>query len=124
MPGKGEKWLKPTPEMIDLFDEVLPPDPHVARQKMFGFPAAFVNGNMFAWIHQNHITVRLPQKDREELVAEEKATPVDPTGKRMREYVSLGDKPVVDQDEVVELVHQAFAYVSSLPPKVKKPKKK
>lgn len=38
---------KPTPEAIAAFEESLPTNPEVVRKKMFGMPAAFVNGNMF-----------------------------------------------------------------------------
>jgi hypothetical protein len=41
-------WQKSPAALIARFDELLPKDPRVARRKMFGYPAAFVNGRMFA----------------------------------------------------------------------------
>ncbi len=40
-------WIKAPPEMIELFAASLPLDPATERRTMFGYPCAFVNGNMF-----------------------------------------------------------------------------
>lgn len=39
-------WKKPAPETIATFEAVLPGAP-AERRMMFGYPAAFVNGNVF-----------------------------------------------------------------------------
>ena len=37
-------WRKSPQHMIDLFDEAVPKDSRIERRKMFGYPAAFLNG--------------------------------------------------------------------------------
>ena len=43
------EFEKPSQAAIDAFDAIVPPP--VERRKMFGMPACFVNGNMFAGVY-------------------------------------------------------------------------
>ena len=117
MPNARTHWQKPTPETIALFNQLIPDDAGIERRKMFGFPCAFLQGNMFAWIHQNHIALRLPEPLRKTLIAQQQAQPVDPSGKRMREYVMLDETLACRQAEADALVNKSLEYVASLPPK-------
>jgi TfoX/Sxy family transcriptional regulator of competence genes len=58
---------------------------------MFGGPAYFVNGNMFAGVLGEQLMVRLDADDRAELLdADPGAVPFEPMpGRPMREYVTL-----------------------------------
>jgi hypothetical protein len=40
-------WTKSPQSVIDLFDKSVPSGVTVSRRKMFGYPAAFANGNLF-----------------------------------------------------------------------------
>jgi hypothetical protein len=40
-------WRKSPDALVEKFSQIVPPDPRVERRKMFGYPAAFVGGNMF-----------------------------------------------------------------------------
>jgi hypothetical protein len=51
------KWRESPPELVETFDTVLPPP--AERRLMFGYPAAFVNGNMFMGLWQEHLVLRL-----------------------------------------------------------------
>ncbi|MCZ6861942.1 MAG: TfoX/Sxy family protein [Alphaproteobacteria bacterium] len=83
-------WRKTSPELIALFDEVAPGDPIAERQKMFGFPCAFVNGNMFIGLHQENILLRLSEADREVMKSEHRAGPFEAKpGRAMKGYVSV-----------------------------------
>ena len=53
------KWQKSSQGLIDLFESVMPGPPAVQR-KMFGYPAGFVNGNMFMGLFQESMILRLP----------------------------------------------------------------
>ena len=53
-------WKKVPAELAARFDAALPVVADVQRRKMFGCPAAFVNGNLFAGLHENRLMVRLP----------------------------------------------------------------
>ncbi len=45
-------WKKSSPALIAYFDKALPDDPRVERRQMFGYPCAFVNGQLFTGLHQ------------------------------------------------------------------------
>jgi hypothetical protein len=121
MPNAHAKWEKPSPETIALFEKLVPKE--AERRQMFGFPCAFVNGHMFLWVHRNRITVRLPEAIRAQLITSKTAEPVDPSGRRMREYVML-DGEVANGDRGGSIVEEAFVFAASLPPKIKKPRRK
>src|SRR6266851_1027944 len=57
-------WTKSPQSLIDLFDESVPSSVTVSRRKMFGYPAAFANGNLFIGLHQNDFIMRLSEEDR------------------------------------------------------------
>lgn len=87
---------------------------------MFGYPCAFVNGNMFAGLHEQNLIVRLAQAERERLTAAGLAKPFVVMGKTMREYVVL-NAPLAQSDDVLAAhLARAYAFARKLPPKVKK----
>ncbi len=92
---------------------------------MFGYPCAFVNGNMFTGLHQEALIVRLGEDDRERLIDEAGARQFEPMpGRPMREYVALPEPMLEDRDKLIEIIRSAKQFAASLPPKVKKPRKK
>ncbi|MFQ5626034.1 MAG: TfoX/Sxy family protein, partial [Methyloligellaceae bacterium] len=92
-------WRKSPQALIDLFYEALPDDSRIERRKMFGYPCAFVNGNMCTGLHQEDFIVRLSQDDREAAHTQFGAKPFDPMkGRPMREYISLPEEIVADKN--------------------------
>jgi len=88
---------------------------------MFGYPCAFLNGNMFSGVFGDSVMVRLGEKERAELLRLPGAKIFDPMGGRpMKEYVQLPDSMLEDEEALGSWVHQGFGYVKTLPPKVKK----
>jgi TfoX/Sxy family transcriptional regulator of competence genes len=88
---------------------------------MFGYPAAFVNGHMFAGVFQDSLFVRLAEKDRTELIAKHGATPFAPMpGRVMREYVVLPPSIVKSEAKLTAWLSRALRYVASLPPTSRK----
>lgn len=85
---------------------------------MFGYPAAFVGGNMSTGLHQDAWMVRLPEGARAELLALDGARVFEPmAGRPMREYVVLPPS-VVGDDAALDLwVARSIAYAASLPAK-------
>ena len=117
------KMQKSPQELIDLFASVLPGPPATGR-KMFGYPAGFVNGNMFMGLFQNEMILRLPEDARQELVKRLGGKPFEPMpGRPMREYVSLPQSLMKDRKDLLAWVAKALAYGSSLKPKSKELKK-
>jgi TfoX/Sxy family transcriptional regulator of competence genes len=114
-----------TPQSLaELFDRILPEDDAVVRKKMFGYPAAFVNGNLFTGLHGEAVIVRLGPEKREELLSHPGAGQFEPMpGRPMREYVRIADEMLKDEAEVKRWIGQAHEFVSALPAKEAKPKK-
>src|SRR3984893_16647643 len=96
------EWTKSPHSLIDLFDKSVPSSVTVSRRKMFGYPAAFANGNLFIGLHQNDFIMRLSKDDRVRFSAEYGERIFEPMeGGRVREYVRLPQ----------ELLTQAFRSV-------------
>ncbi len=111
------KWSPSPPELLASFDAVVPGPPAV-RRKMFGYPAAFVNGNMFMGLFRDQMILRLPEAERKELLSIEEARPFEPMpGRPMREYVAVPPAMIERQKALSVWVKKAYAYGSSLPPK-------
>ena len=119
-----KRW-KPAPaEWIRVFGEAVGDLPDAEQRKMFGYPAAFVRGNMFAGLHESGLVLRLPDSEREKLLKRVGAKPFEPMpGRPMREYVVAPDDFVAQPAQVKAWLRKAFEYGSSLPPKAGSRKK-
>ena len=120
-------WDKPNEKLVKLLDETvanLEFDKPVDYRPMFGCPAYFTGGNLFAGVWQQTMMLRLSEDDRAE-VAAAGGVPFEPMpGRTMKEYVALPPDMMADPDVAAMWVGKAAAYAASLPPKEKKPRKK
>lgn len=115
-------WRKAPEALVTLFHESLPDDPRVERRKMFGYPAAFTGGNLFAGLHQEDLILRLPAHERAEAVRKIGARPFEPMpGRAMREYVALADAHRLGPARLCSWLVRSFAYVQTLPAKAPRP---
>lgn len=117
--------LRKSPEaLVAIFDEVMP-GPPATKRKMFGFPAGFINGNMFMGLFEDSMILRLPGELREELIQLHGAKPFAPmAGRVMKEYVALPELLLHDREQLSSWAGKALAYGESLEPKSAKPKSK
>jgi TfoX/Sxy family transcriptional regulator of competence genes len=60
-------WRKAPQSLVAYFDKIVPQDARIERRKMFGYPAAFINGNLFASLFQESCILRLRENDRDEM---------------------------------------------------------
>lgn len=112
------KWRKTPEELVNTFQASLPEDARVERRKMFGYPCAFVNGNMFTGLHQENLIVRLAEEDRQTLVNQKGAEIFAPfPGRLMKEYVSLPAAIIESSKELKGWMRRSLEYASALPPK-------
>jgi len=117
-------WKKSPPELVELFDRVRPEDPRAERRQMFGYPACFVNGNLFASLFEDHVILRLGDKHRAEL-AKLGGAPFEPMkGRPMTGYLMAPPRLVADEAALRKWVARALDFGAGLPPKAAKKKKK
>jgi len=118
-------WTKSPQNLIELFTESLPADPRIQTRKMFGYPAAFVNGSMFAGLFQDQMFVRLAADDRAALDAAYGAVDFEPMpGRPMKKYACLPEEVLEDEAMVADMLAKALRHAATLPPKEKKKPKK
>lgn len=117
------KW-KPSPEkLIENFLSTLEKNPLVEMRKMFGYPCAFIRGNLCMGLHEENWMIRLSQEDRAIILSVHGAKPFDPMkGRPMKEYVTLSSEMLDNPQIREEWIQKSIDYTSSLP--VKAPKRK
>jgi hypothetical protein len=99
-------------------DRVLPEDPNIERRKMFGYPCAFVNGNMFAGLFASLMFVRLPAEERLSMMTDRDAKPLEPMpGRPMKDYIVVPPALMIRETDLKALVARAMRFGASLPPK-------
>jgi TfoX/Sxy family transcriptional regulator of competence genes len=112
---------KPDEESKAWFRSLVPDAAGVTTRPMFGNLAAFVNGNMFLALFGPDVAVRLPEDQREELLAEEGASPFEVMeGRAMKEYVVLPRSWREGRARAEAWVERSLAWAAALPPKQKK----
>ncbi len=116
MGGMGT-WKKAPPGLVKTFEEVIATVPGGEPRKMFGYPAAFVNGQMFTGVFQDRLFVRLPESGRTEL-AKQGGKAFEPMpGRPMREYAEVPPSVLRSKAALAGWVRRAFDYAAALPPK-------
>ena len=119
------QWKKSPPELAAFLAEALASFDCQAK-KMFGYPCYFVNGNMWAGLHQDSLFIRLSGPDQKELLSTwTEAGQLEPMpGHYMKDYVVLPETLYRDTSAFAEWLERSYRWVSSLPPKQSKSKKK
>jgi TfoX/Sxy family transcriptional regulator of competence genes len=118
-------WKKSPDWLVETFYQSLPSDELVERRKMFGYPCAFVNGNMFIGLHENNMVVRMPEHLRQEMIENNIGSQFKPFPEKvMKEYIALSEETLNNSHKLKELVLESFAYALSLKVKPKKIKNK
>jgi TfoX/Sxy family transcriptional regulator of competence genes len=119
------KWQKPSQKIIELYESIIPDIPLVERRKMFGYPCGFVNRNMFLGTFEESVFIYLSEPDREEFLNLPESKHFEPMpGRIMKEYVIIPIWLLEKKKELNQWIQRSLAYVSSLPPKEKKKRKK
>lgn len=116
--GMTVKWRRSPEVLVRRFSELLPKDPRVSRRQMFGYPCAFVSGNLFTGLHQDAMILRLSDVDRSEFLELEGAAIFEPMpGRPMREYVVVPPRILGRTAALSAWIRRALSYAASIPPK-------
>lgn len=114
-------WSRSPAELEAAFHTAMEGFPDAERRKMFGYPAAFANGNMWTGLHQLNWVIRLPDTARTELFRIEGAGPFEPMpGRAMTGFAVLPASILSNPGELHEWLRRALAHALAMPPKVPK----
>ena len=84
---------------------------------MFGYPAAFVGGNMATCLFVDRWVVRLPPDEIDDAIATG-AEPFEPmAGRPMKGFVAVPRADVADDTAIRRWVERGVAFAGSLPAK-------
>jgi hypothetical protein len=110
-------FSKSPPELVERFATVMDRYPDAERKKMFGYPAAFVGGNMATGLFAEHWVVRLPDGEIEGAKAAG-AGPFEPVpGRPMKAFVVIPSADVSDDAAIAGWVELGLAHAASMPAK-------
>jgi len=116
------KFEKATPELVARFEAVLDRNaaPDITRRQMFGYPCAWIGGNMLSGLFAQEWWVHLSEPDREALLALPGAHQFEVMpGRAMGRYVVLPTDVAASDAGVDAWLSKAIAFTRSLPPKKK-----
>jgi hypothetical protein len=115
--GATPSFAKSPPELVERFAAVLEGYPHAVRRKMFGYPAAFVGGNLATSLFHDRWVVRLPEAEVEAAKAAGAGSFEPVPGRAMKGFVLVPATDVEDDDAIGAWVKRGLAHAASLPPK-------
>jgi hypothetical protein len=73
-----------------VLDALLQQLPGVTPGKMFGYPAYYVHGKLFACVYGDGVGVKVPEETANNLLTNTHGVPFQPMGKpKMREWVQI-----------------------------------
>jgi hypothetical protein len=113
-------FTKSSPELVERYGEVLARHfaPDITLKKMFGYPCAWIAGNMVSGLFAEDWWVRLSEPDREALLALPGAHQFEVMpGKAMGRYVVLPRDVTASDADVDAWLGKAIDYTRTLPPK-------
>lgn len=118
------EWQKGSQAVAKLLEDALAGFP-CTKKTMFGYPAYFVNGNMFAGVFRDQLFLRLSGASRRELepVAPDVRSLEPMPGRPMEGYAVLPEALYGQPEALRAWVRHSFDFVSTLPPKEPAPKK-
>jgi TfoX/Sxy family transcriptional regulator of competence genes len=110
-------------ELVRRFEGAMKDFPMATTRKMFGYPCAFVNGNMFTGLFQEEMFLRLNDTDRAAIRSEYGTKLFEPMlGRPMREYV-LVPRYVLNSPRLLRSwLTKGMEHAGALPAKQKRKK--
>lgn len=111
-------FAKAPPELVAAFGQIVAGMPVAEPRQMFGYPAAFAKGQMFASLFGDNFILRLPEAERAAFIEQYHSRQFEPMpGRPMREYVVVPPALLKSGAELDGWLGKAAAYALSLPPK-------
>lgn len=98
-----------------ILDSLLLNIPTVVGGKMFGYPAYYVNGKLFACIYDEGVGVKVPEEVATKLLSEPHVVPFQPLGKsKMKEWIQINRVDSEDYRKDISIFKISVEFVSQL----------
>jgi hypothetical protein len=110
-------FSKSPPALVERFRSVLGAYPDARQKPMFGFPAAFVGGNMATSLFRDQWVVRLPDGEIEAARAAGASAFEPMPGRPMKGFVTIPPSDVDDDSALRRWVERGLAVAAAMPPK-------
>ena len=99
-------------DVVDMLARLLAQRPEVRPGKMFGFPAFYTGGKLFACVYGDGVGLKLPEVKVRKLDGKPGIGPFRPYGMaRMREWVQITRNRAGDHAADAKLFQASIAYV-------------
>ena len=102
------------PKHKEVLDSFLLDMPSVKPGKMYGHPAYYVGGKLFASLFMEGVCVKIPETLKNELLEREEIVPFEPMGRKMREWILINRKNSEDYLKDKEIFEKSLEYVASI----------
>ena len=122
----AKKMLQFSPELSVRLEQSIRQNGYaVEKKKMFGHEVFFTNGYMFSGANVDGIFVHVGEAMKVKAMATEPdVAPFEPMeGMVMREYLLLKEAVYSDDHRLKDWLDASYAYLKTLPPKLKSKKK-
>jgi TfoX/Sxy family transcriptional regulator of competence genes len=116
------KFTKSSPELVERFRSVIErrAAPDITTKQMFGYPCAWIGGNMVTGLFAEEWWVRVSEPDRDALLELPGAHPFEPMpGRSMGRYVVLPADVAASDNALDPWLTRAIEFTRTLPPKNK-----
>jgi hypothetical protein len=98
----------------EVLDSFLLDIPIVKPGKMYGHPAYYVGGKMFAALFMGGVCVKVPVSLKNELLKRKEIVPFEPMGRKMREWILINRSNSEDYLKDKDIFDSSIEYVASL----------
>ena len=112
----GDKMVKAQYNLKhkEVLDSFLLDVPIVKPGKMFGHPAYYVGGKLFASLYMEGVCLKVPESLKNELLKRKDVVPFEPMGKKMREWIQINRNKSEDYLKDREIFDKSIEFVASL----------
>jgi hypothetical protein len=98
----------------EILDSFLLDNPIVNPGKMYGHPAYYVGGKLFASLYMDGVCVKIPEKRVKELLKKDGIEPFVPMGRKMREWIYIIRHKSEDYLKDRDIFEESIEFVASL----------
>lgn len=98
-----------------ILDKILLEMPLVKKGKMFGYPAYYVGGKLFACVYEDAVGLKVPEELAQSLLKEEHITHFQPLGRRkMRQWIQINRTNSKDYQQDKDIFEASLEHVARL----------